>query len=137
MLSENSFLRKLPLAPDLKTRLQLEAIGIALDTLGTAYANMRQISTEISTQSLMEIKTEQKVALFYHGWCIVDQIHMLRLLLGTLNPQPDGVLNQFIQANEAVTLARNYMDHIDKFIPNLSKAKKRRPPVFGVIRFVP
>lgn len=132
MLTDKSFLRQVPHALEMKTRIALEGVGWAIDSISIAFEAMRVLAVDfdVSVNS-----TTNEHHLFVHCWSMVDQCHMLRSLLKRLPPKLGGEIEAFVHKTEPYTLIRNSMDHLPSMIENIVKSEKTRPPIFGALSF--
>ncbi|HWA42762.1 MAG TPA: hypothetical protein VHA10_06090 [Hypericibacter adhaerens] len=132
----DSFLSRLPSVIALEQRLALEAIGYALDLICLAYRRMLAQLRAVSPISDESISRSLLVLIFADAWLIVDQAHMLRSLLRSIEPKiSTPTIREFISTFENATFLRNEMDHLHQNINNISKSKKVLPPIYGAVSF--
>ena len=135
LVSDESFLRKLPVALLVKERLRYDALVTAADIIAQAFNLLRQFTAQAGAE--MENFTNGfRAYALSQCWTIVDQLHAIRQLLQPPVVTTAGRYTQaFIEAAEPATTLRNRMDHLAKNLDNLSKSKGSKPPLFGSLSY--
>lgn len=135
LVSDKSFLRRLPVALIAKERLRFDAIVTASDIVNQAFGSMRQFAIQAGA-NLDKFGNAGRAFMLSQCWTLVDQLHAIRQLI---EPSGAGKAGPFSQAlldiAEPATLLRNKMDHLAKNLDNLSKLKGVRPPLFGSLSY--
>lgn len=136
LVSEDSYLRRLPVGLHPENRLRMDAIVVASDIVSQCYQDLSKLGAEIGA-TFGEIGPLQRAAFIGFAWSIVDQLHAVRQLVTPPRGIPAGPATQrFLDAAEPATLLRNKMDHLRNNLSNLSAKKGERYPLFGAISYV-
>ena len=135
LVSDESFLRKLPVALHVKERLRYDAFVIAADIIAQAFSLLRQFTAQAGNE--MENFTNGfRAHALSLCWTMVDQLHAIRQLLQPPGGTKSGPFTQaFLDAAESATSLRNRMDHLADNLDNLSKTKGSKPPLFGSLSY--
>ena len=135
LVSDDSYLRKLPVALPLKERMRFDAIVTSADIINQAYNALRQLSMDAGID-LDKFTNSARAYALSQCWTLVDQIHAARQLLLPPRGMDGGTLTQaFLDASSPATKLRNDMDHLADKLDNLSKRKGLRLPVFGCLSY--
>ena len=132
MIPENSFLRKIPWAIKTSDRMELEAIAFAIDAIYLRHRRILDWATKCEPESFSNTPHNERLELFLDIWSIVDQVYVLRQLLGKLSHLPS--VAEFISFAEVAGHTRNGMDHLPQNISNIAP-KKKPMPVYGAFSF--
>lgn len=136
LVSDESFLRRLPLGVVLESRLRMDAIVIACDILGQAYRDLFHLSVKIGSD-LSSLNHSARAAAIGLCWSIVDQLHAVRQLLTPPTEESVGPVTQrFLELSAPATSLRNKMDHLRSNLRNLADKKGNRFPLFGALSYV-
>lgn len=136
LVSDDSYLRRLPVGLHPENRLRMDAIVVASDIVSQCYQDLSRLGAEIGA-TLGQIGYPQRAAFIGLAWSIVDQLHAVRQLVTPPTGTPAGPATQrFLDAAEPATLLRNKMDHLKNNLSNLSAKKGERYPLFGAISYV-
>jgi hypothetical protein len=131
IVPEDSYFRRMQAALSTKTRIELDAILFSSDVISICYSRLEQLSTIDNPNA---ISFAMKVSAIADAWSIVDQIHVLRQLFGSIRK---GVMGPKTTAwhvsTSSATLLRNGMDHIAGNLKNLSNRSGNPPPVLGAV----
>lgn len=136
LVSNESFLRRLPIAFDLEGRFRTDAIVIACDILGQAYQDLFHLGVRTGSDvgSLGHAGRASAIGLC---WLIVDQLHAVRQLVRPPAQQAIGpIMQRFLDMSAPATDLRNKMDHLNTNLRNLGSKKGIRSPLFGAISYV-
>lgn len=135
LVSDESYLRRLPVALTVKERLRFDAIVTAADIITQAFNLLRQCTADAGID-LEKFTNGLRAFALGQCWTIVDQLHAIRQLLPVGKKQPGQFSKALIDAAEPATLLRNRMDHLAGNLENLSKLKGYKPPLFGSLSYV-
>lgn len=133
MISEGSFLRRIPLAYETHGRMELEAIAFSIDAIYLKHERISQWAAKCEPESFLKTPYRERLELFLDLWSIVDQADALRRLLHKIRTN-ESVL-EFRKIAEAAQSMRNSMDHLSQNIPNIANKKGQVFPVYGVFSF--
>lgn len=133
MISEESFLRRIPLAYETKGRMELEAIAFAIDAIYLRHNQIFKWAANCDEDTFLKTPHRERLELFLNLWSIVDQVDILRRLLKPLKVN-EGI-SDFFKIIEPVSDMRNAMDHLPGKINNLADKKGRITPIYGVFSF--
>lgn len=132
MIPENSFLRKIPWAFKTNDRMELEAIAFAIDAIYLRHRRILDWAAKCEPESFSKTPHNERLELFLDLWSIVDQVYVLRQLLGKLSHLTS--VAEFLNITKDVGLMRNGMDHLPQKISNIA-SKKKSMPVYGAFSF--
>lgn len=136
LVSDDSYLRKLPVGLDPESRLRMDAIVVASDIVSQAYQELFRLGAEIGA-NLGKIGNPLRATFIGLAWSIVDQLHAIRQLLMPPRAKSAGPVTQrFLDAAAPATFLRNKMDHLKNNLLNLSAKKGERYPLFGAISYL-
>jgi hypothetical protein len=136
MITDDSILRRLPVALDRGQRLQLEALVFSADAVTFAMETIWRI-TMAAGAAVDRISASDRMAVLMAAWSVVDHVHVAReLLRRTITGDYGPELSAFAETAATATKMRNVMNHLHTNIPNLAKAKGARPPIFGSLAYL-
>jgi hypothetical protein len=137
MLTEESFLRNLPVVIEARQRLELEAIGFAISAFAYSYERLREEAVALSKLDQESKSKRDHTPIFANAWAAVDAVHLIRQLIGAVKPSASAsILHAFVDETASATLLRNRMDHIHNNIRNLALRSGQPSPIFGALSFV-
>lgn len=136
IVSENSFLRRLPNILEAEQRMRLDALVFSADMLQHAWITLVQVATSLGSGREGAIRRERAL-LFAAAWSIVDHLNAARQLLQSLPHEGEEGprWKALMQALEPARKLRNQMDHLTQKIGNLAKQKGRRSAIFGTLSY--
>ena len=135
LLNDQSFLRRLPVALNVKQRMEYDAIVTAADIITVAFSTLRQITAQAAVEMEAFDQGFRAMALSL-CWTIIDQLHAIRQLLQPGHGEKIGPLTAaFLDAAEPATKLRNRMDHLSANLDNISKSKGSKRPLFGSLSY--
>jgi hypothetical protein len=136
LLARDAYIRVLPVKVQKETRIRLDAVTFAVDTIEAAYAHMNGLASNFDwgREGSAGRRGDGVISLYQQAWSIVDQVHNLRCLLPGLGVNIDEI-DRFIKEFECATLMRNRIDHLDLFIPNIAKSKGHMPGIHGSLTY--
>jgi len=136
MITDDSILRRLPVALDRGQRLQLEALVFSADAVMFAMETIWRI-TMAAGAAADRVSASDRMAVLMAAWSVVDHVHVAReLLRRTITGDYGPELSAFADTAATATKMRNVMNHLHTNIPNLAKAKGARPPIFGSLAYL-
>ena len=136
MLSDDSFLRNIPVCIPKKPRLRLEGIGFAIDSADLAYQAMREAAKSVACPedaSATAATQINKLRIFSAAWSLIDNLHFLRKLASDTGPAAPA-MNTFKMRTHECTTLRNRLHHIHSNLDNLSKSQDASA-LFGSLSF--
>lgn len=135
LVSDGSFLRRMPQVVPIKERMRLDAIVTAADIIEQSSNVLRTVTAEIGTE-IEKFGNIERAYIISQCWTLVDQLHAIRQLLETAHKkEPRPFTKHFLEAALSATQLRNYMDHLAKNLPNLSNKKGSTLPLFGCLSY--
>ena len=135
MLPQDAFLRAMPRAIDLESRLRFEAIVTSVDIIDLAYRRLTDVLTRLARCSdVLAVISDARVDVTTHCWTIIDHLHNLRELTKKSQEYDEWVAT-FTASIEPATLMRNAMDHLSGRLGNFSQTKGSALPMHGCISF--
>lgn len=132
LISDESYLRKLPVALTIEERMRCDAIVTAADIITQSFGLMRQFTAQAKAET-KNFDNGLRAFLLSLCWTIVDQLHAIRQLLKAKKQGP--LTLAFRDASAAATLLRNAMDHLAGNLKNVSSAKGHKNPLFGSLSY--
>ena len=90
LVSDGSFLRRMPQVVPIKERMRLDAIVTAADIIEQSFNVLRTVTAEISTE-IEKFGNIERAYIISQCWTLVDQLHAIRQLLETAHkkePRP-------------------------------------------------
>jgi hypothetical protein len=132
LISDESYLRKLPVALTVEERMRYDAIVTAADIIAQSFGLLRQFTAQAKAEP-ENFNNGLRAFLLSLCWTIVDQLHAIRQLLKTKKPGP--LTLAFMEAAAPATLLRNAMDHLAGNLKNVSSAKGAKDPLFGSLSY--
>ena len=131
MIPKESVLRKLPTVLNEEQRLRLEALVYSTDIITVSFSTLRAIAAKYA-EKFADAPDEDRMSMFLHAWSLIDQFHACRQIIKVLSQGNMGPnQTKFYNESEASHGLRNRMDHLSQNIPNLSRKKGLRFPVYG------
>lgn len=135
LISDESFLRRLPVAVAAKDRVRFDAIVTASDIISQAFNALRGFATGAGVD-LEKFTNAARAFALGQCWTMVDQLHAIRQLIRPGENGKPGPLSQaLLEAAQPATMMRNSMDHLAAKLDNLSKRKGFRSPLFGTLSY--
>lgn len=136
LVSDESFLRRLPMAVALESRIRFDAIVIACDIISQAYQDLSQLAGSIGSD-VTSLSNSKRAAMIGLCWNIIDQVHAVRQLV---RPPPErtagSATQRFLDVSDTATVLRNKMDHLNANLRNLAEKRGGRFPLFGALSYV-
>ncbi len=133
IIKDDSPLRHLPSALNMKQTLFLDAIRYCIETADIANSRLRDtLSTMSKTNS---VTCQGAVSAISDSWLIIDSVNRLRTLLDqmpNLKKKSPGMI-LFTNKTEPVESLRNHFQHLNNDIDDLVRKKC---PAFGVLEWV-
>lgn len=128
LISDESYLRKLPVALAVEERLRYDAIVTAADIIAQSFGLLRQFTAQAKAEP-ENFNNGLRAFLLSLCWTIVDQLHAIRQLVKTKRPGP--LTLAFMEAAAPATLLRNAMDRLAGNLKNVSSSKGLKNPLVG------
>ena len=135
LVSDESYLRRVPVALAPKERMRFDAIVTCADIITQAFHGLRHFTAEAGVD-LEQLGNSGRAYALGQCWTIVDQLHAARQLLMPGAGSKAGPITQaFLDSAETATILRNKMDHLADNLDNLSKLRGSRFPLFGSLSY--
>ena len=132
LISDESYLRRLPVALTVEERMRCDAIVTAADIITQSFGLLRQFTVQAKAET-ENFNNGLRAFLLSLCWTIVDQLHAIRQLLKAKKQGP--LTLAFMEASAAATLLRNAMDHLAGNLKNVSSTNGHKNPLFGSLSY--
>lgn len=131
LISEESFLRRIPSCLDAKTKVIYHSIAHCISSIDINYQRIKTILSGEIGNSSPNIDYHSRINLFSTAWSVIDHAHMLRQIFLTFQSPRKEIYENFINFTKDVSKLRNKMDHLHNNVNNIARSKDVVDPLFG------
>lgn len=135
ILSDDDFLKRLPLSLDAAQRLTMEGLAHIADALAASYRVLYDLAHSWAATEDTILSSFDRARMFNSAWSIVDDIHAARQLFQRL-VKKESAIGGFRHSTQDFKRLRDKMDHLSDNVGNLVAAKGVRRPIFGALSFL-
>ncbi len=136
IVSEKSYLRRLPIVLDETDRMRIDAIVFSCDVIEEAHHTLIQTAEEVG-HDIEKLNKKNTMRAISRCWTIIDQLYAIRQTIQSMSKeQGDPLTQEFMRLSVNAKLLRNRMDHLAQNIKNISKKTGRTQPIFGTLSYV-